>query len=337
MKSRGVFLALLPVFALACADAGGVPETGTTSQALSSEKNLYLRCNATSWDPNDSSRLTAFGYQDLALTYDVKSAWMLRAGDTCSLTATDVQNGWGAWHSNYASTFNGVGQKSLLGSPSDGPVPPTFRVEYPFLGRYQIAFSNWEDSFRIALAVSPAKTQAVIGEPVAFGVQTEDANLTYQWQTKRENEPDSAWLDVPGATGPRAQVKTEYAYMFCQQFRVQIASPTTKTVSATALLINQLPPPVFSLDLPAAVTVVSGSPVTLDVVAEGASYYRWMRNGEYVEGGAFGAGHYTSLPLGAADDGATYSVEAVRYAGNHQCTRHSFATSSTTTLHILRR
>ncbi len=336
MKPSGLFVAFLPFFAVACADASGSLDTTTTTQALAQNTSLYLRCNATSWQPNDSSRLAKFGYRDLALTYNVKSEWMVHAGDTCSLTTTNDESGWGTSHSYYASVFNGVGEKSFLGSPSDGRTQPTFKVKYPFLGQYQITFTEWEESFRVALAVSPADTHALVGAPVTFGVQTEGSNLTYQWQTKRENEPDSEWVDVPGATGPRAQVTTEQAY-FCQQFRALVASPTAKTVSATAMLVNQLPPPVFSLDLPAEITVTEGSPVTLDVVAEGASFFRWKRNGADVEGGAYGPGHYTSLPLSAADDGAQYSAEAVRYAGNHQCTRAGYGTSTTTTVHVVRR
>jgi hypothetical protein len=323
---------------LACADAESSATDASVDgveQAVAESDFLYLRCNATSWNLDDQSRLAPLGYSDLALTYNVSADWMRTGGDTCSFMTTNAKNGWGSQQKYYDTTFSGVGQPSTLGAEATSQ--KDFSVRYPVLGRYQATVRKYDDSLKIALAMLPARQQAVIGTPVTFGVEATGADLTYRWQTKYENEPESAWTDVPGATAPNAQITTGGASMFCQQVRAVVSTPSGVIESASGLLVNQLPPPVFSQDLPTQLTVQEGSSATLTVSAAPASFYVWKRNGSSVEGGSYSVNTYKTPALTLADDGAEYSVEAVRYAGNHQCTRHGVATSRTVRIHVVPR
>jgi hypothetical protein len=193
-------------------------------QAVAESDFLYLRCNATSWNLDDQSRLAPLGYSDLALTYNVSADWMRTGGDTCSFMTTNAKNGWGSQQKYYDTTFSGVGQPSTLGAEATSQ--KDFSVRYPVLGRYQATVRKYDDSLKIALAMLPARQQAVIGTPVTFGVEATGADLTYRWQTKYENEPESAWTDVPGATAPNAQITTGGASMFCQQVRAVVSTPS---------------------------------------------------------------------------------------------------------------
>ncbi|MGC4070404.1 MAG: immunoglobulin domain-containing protein [Polyangiaceae bacterium] len=196
--------------------------------------------------------------------------------------------------------------------------------------------TSWDDTFAIAAAVVPERAQAVIGTPVTFSTHLVGAGLTYRWQTKYEHQGDDAWVDIPGAAGASLQVVTGDFYMFCAQYRAIVSSPLGEMTSASATLVNQLPPPVFTLDLPRDVTVPVGATLTLSVATDpSASFYVWKRNGVNVDDGTFGSNSYTTPPLTAKDDNATYSVEAVRYAGNHQCTQHGKAMSQVTTVHVV--
>ncbi len=99
------------------------------------------------------------------------------------------------------------------------------RCNTPFPGRYRITLSKGDDTFRIAVAVTPARAVAVIGTRVSFTTRVEGDDLSWRWQTKFENEPDDAWADVAGATGPQLDVVTGGFSMFCAQYRAIISSP----------------------------------------------------------------------------------------------------------------
>jgi hypothetical protein len=339
MKTRCVQIVLASSLVLACAETEVPKEASCASavSALTEEHYRYFRCNATDWDVNSKTRLKPLGYARVALTYDVEAEWMRTHGDNCSLTETNAVDSWGTWQAFYLPHFNGVGVESLLGSPQPEP-QSTFTVKYPLLGRYQISLADWDDSFSIAAAVVPERAQAVIGTPVTFSTHLLGSGLTYRWQTKYEYQDEDAWVDLPGADESSLQVITGDFYMFCAQYRAIVSTPQGAMASAPATLVNQLPPPVFTLDLPAEVTVTEGSPLTLSVATDpSASFYVWKRNGVTVPDGNFGSGTYTTSPLTAADDNATYSVEAVRFAGNHQCTQHGRALSRITTVHVMSR
>jgi len=191
--------------------------------------------------------------------------------------------------------------------------------------------------FQISSAIMPSRIQAVIGERVTFSAQALGSNLIYRWQTKYENESENAWSEIPGATGSQLHIVTGDFYQFCAQYRAVITNSVGRTLSATAVPINQLPVPIFTQDLPAEISVTEGSSVTLKARADAASYYRWKRNSQEVQGGSFGNGSYTTPPLTLADNNAKYQVEAVRFAGNHQCTKNSAGRSRTTTIRVAAR
>ncbi len=325
-------VALLQACGAPCARAGQEPAAGVPAD----ERSVYLCSHATGWGLDDGTRLAPLGHSELALVYQVGRGRLVPGGDTCSLMATDAVNGWGSWQGFYDPQFRGVAEASRLGAPRPGR-QPVFKVQYPFPGRYQITLSKGDDTFRIAVAVTPARAVAVIGTGVSFTTRVEGDDLSWRWQTKFENEPDDAWADVAGATGPQLDVVTGGFSMFCAQYRAIISSPRARTVSATATLANQRPPPVFTKDLPAEITAAEGDTVTLSVAATDASFYIWMRNGEPIHGDHARAGSLTTPPLTPADDGATYAAQAVHFAGNHQCTHHGVALSRTARLRVVPR
>lgn len=100
---------------------------------------VYLRCNATGWDVNATTRMKRVPHQPqlLSLTYEVKEDWMVAAADDCSLTATPAKDGWGD-----RQVYFGV-QNGFVNVPN-GSVNLTFnssadvyfKVKYPAKGRY---------------------------------------------------------------------------------------------------------------------------------------------------------------------------------------------------------
>jgi hypothetical protein len=113
----------------------------SASALVNVDEFLYLRCNATTWDLNASSRLksTSDPYSfDLTLT--VKDAWMVSGGDSCVLTKTNALDGWGSSNESYGTRF-GVAVTVPGGAPLQSG-SGSFQVKYPALGKYR-ATVNW--------------------------------------------------------------------------------------------------------------------------------------------------------------------------------------------------
>ncbi|MDQ3234720.1 MAG: hypothetical protein M3Q07_23185, partial [Pseudobdellovibrionaceae bacterium] len=87
-------------------------QTATHRSPLGDGTHLYLRCNTTTWDVNEMSRLKPGSTDFLReLSFDVKESWMTDAGDDCVITETPERNAWGAWQNYYG------GQLSFLRVP----------------------------------------------------------------------------------------------------------------------------------------------------------------------------------------------------------------------------
>jgi hypothetical protein len=266
-------------------------------------------------------------YYSPALTYDVATNWMTTTGDNCSFTTTNAVNGWGTAQTYYDTAFEGLGKTNRLGPALN--YQRVFTVKYPFLGSYRVAVSPYDDTFEIKPAVSPVRTQAVIGTQVTFSTRALGAGLSYRWQTRAETE--SSWTDVPSATSASLQVTAQKSSMFCREYRAIISSPAGEFATSAGVVVDQLPPPAVTQDLPESITVKAGSAATLNFVAS-SSFYRWYVNGSMVTSGW---GTYTTEPLTLANDGMQIYSEAVAYAGNHQCTAHGVAKSKTTTVRVV--
>jgi hypothetical protein len=72
-----------------------------TSRLLNSDEFLYLRCNATGWGVDASTRLQSTAEPDVVtLTYDVEYPYQL--DDSCIFTWTNQLDGWGTLHQAYS-------------------------------------------------------------------------------------------------------------------------------------------------------------------------------------------------------------------------------------------
>jgi hypothetical protein len=330
-------VAFVGVSAVGCAEGGvegEVESVSTTAAELSSEAPLFMRSNATSWNVGSSNRLTRPDnyYWDLGLAYEVTQPWMLTSGDDVSLTQTNSESGWGTAQSYYSANFAGVGVVSTLNGPHSSQ--QTFRVRYPFLGRYQAIVKPSAETLSIAPAVTPLMNKGVIGSRVTFSTHAKGTGLSYRWE---ELSPSvGTWRTVAGQTGPSLSVDVVKSSMLCPRYRAAITSAAGQTFyTHEASLVDQLPPPVITKDLPESIQVVEGSTVSLELLTStGGGYTYWYVNGAFTQAGMW---TYTTQPLTLADDGMKVSAEAVAYAGNHQCTAHGIAPSKVTTIRVVPR
>jgi hypothetical protein len=111
-------------------------ELGESQQNLvNSDEFLYLRCNATGWNPQESTRLKSTGVSGVvSLTYNVTVPWMVQQ-DQCIVLRTNQLNGWGSVNSTFtdaapATALNVPKTENLLAGSQN------FNVHYPVAGSY---------------------------------------------------------------------------------------------------------------------------------------------------------------------------------------------------------
>lgn len=124
------------------------PVTSITDPLLT-PSYVYLRCNATGWEPSSSTLLQATSEPGVVqLTFSVNALWMTTGGDTCELHETNAMNGWGTQQVQY------VPQGSTpLAVPSAGTFSPginTFRIDYPSLGTYTFRYTPATGAFSLS-------------------------------------------------------------------------------------------------------------------------------------------------------------------------------------------
>jgi hypothetical protein len=161
--SLAVGTSLTTLLVLGC---GGPPATGepvsaARSALLGTDTFLYLRCNATSWNVDDSSRFveTAPGSGIFTVSYDVAADWLVQSPDSCSLLETNQRNGYGTIQTPYAFR---TGQSSPLVVPDARALVPSpssnFQIRYPFKGRYT-ATVNWSSgTFVVGATILPQRS-----------------------------------------------------------------------------------------------------------------------------------------------------------------------------------
>jgi hypothetical protein len=132
----------------------GVPDEPDGYEVLSaplleSGKFLYLRCNATGWDPGAATRLLPTSTAGrFALTYNVSLPWLVSSPDSCIFTETNQLNGWGSVQTAYSRSPSGT-----LVVPGGGTLVTSganFAVRYPALGTYTVTVNAADKSFTIA-------------------------------------------------------------------------------------------------------------------------------------------------------------------------------------------
>ena len=141
---------------------GGQPAASTTRAALLGvDTFLYLRCNATSWDVNDSSRFveTSPGSGIFTVSYDVAVDWLVQSPDSCGLLLTNQLDGYGTTQTPYAFR---AGQSSLVVVPDAralvASASSNFQIRYPFKGHYT-ATVNWTNgTFVVGASIVPQRS-----------------------------------------------------------------------------------------------------------------------------------------------------------------------------------
>ncbi len=133
MKMNHVFGSLLFMSSLA-------PVSAFATDAGS---QYYFRCNSTSWQAVEESRLKPQGNGKIvSLTYSVNDAAVGSYGEDCALTETPEVNAWGAWQKDYDLNFSALNVKSLtaIGDGSDYR-PFNFKVNYAGTGSYKVTLN----------------------------------------------------------------------------------------------------------------------------------------------------------------------------------------------------
>jgi hypothetical protein len=141
-SSAAIWPVLMMVAACsASSDGFEKPSTEKVAQAYQSVYQLYLRCNATSWELNNVSKLqpTADPYL-FSLDFEVTQPWMVSDRDNCWVT--DVTNG----YSDYGTTGTSAIQVPSLGRGATRLAmrANSLAFKYPSLGFYR-ATVNWRE------------------------------------------------------------------------------------------------------------------------------------------------------------------------------------------------
>lgn len=159
--SLSTFLATAGTLGCSGPPATQPPVSSTRSAVLGVDTFLYLRCNATSWDLNDSSRFveTAPGSGLFTLSYDVAADWLVQSPDSCSLLETNQLNGYGTVQTPYQFRAD---QSSLMVVPDaralTAAASSNFQISYPFKGRYT-ATVNWQNgTFVVGATIVPQRS-----------------------------------------------------------------------------------------------------------------------------------------------------------------------------------
>jgi hypothetical protein len=151
----------LLVLAAGCSGAPGEEEQiDQVGQALTTYQ-LYLRCNATSWDLNNTSKLqpTTDPYL-FTVDFEVRQPWMVSDRDTCWVT--DNTNG----YKDYGAQTAGVVQVPAAGTVWSrlGTTAGQLQFKYPALGFYR-ATVNWRDGY---IGIHPLKGQTYLQMRLSF-------------------------------------------------------------------------------------------------------------------------------------------------------------------------
>lgn len=136
--------AMLASLLFAAPASHAAPKSGselTPSAEVSSESavHLYLLCNATNWNVDESNRLkesTDAGV--LSVSFEVSHTWLLDAGDHCQLVQTNELNGWGTSQVYYAT-------ETTLSAPGSTGVGVGYQgvpLTYDSLGTHTVVFDR---------------------------------------------------------------------------------------------------------------------------------------------------------------------------------------------------
>lgn len=148
-KLKGLSWLAALVFSLPSAHAQVVAPSGT----MGAGTHLYLRCNSTSWDVNEASRLKPSVEKDFLreLTFEVKESWMTEAGDDCVITETPQLGAWGDWQKYYGGqlSFLRVPESARIRVATEPQENLNFKLRFPALGRYRFTLNTRDGYFSV--------------------------------------------------------------------------------------------------------------------------------------------------------------------------------------------
>jgi outer membrane protein assembly factor BamB len=132
--------------------SSALAQTTTNLSSVGTDTHLYLRCNSTSWDVNEDSRLKPSSLDFLReLTFEVKEPWMTEAGDDCVLTETPDRNAWGNWQNYYGAQLSSlrVPESARLRAPTEPQENLYFKLRFPSLGHYRFVLNTRDGYFSV--------------------------------------------------------------------------------------------------------------------------------------------------------------------------------------------
>ena len=129
MRGKGSIHLLLLTVVVAGSASACLGEDGTAGDGLATKPSallgvdqfLYFRSNATGWGVDETTRLSSFGGDAFARTYNVTQDWMISDADTAIVTETNQLDGWGT-----SQTFFGAASKRIV-APS--ATPPFIQID----------------------------------------------------------------------------------------------------------------------------------------------------------------------------------------------------------------
>lgn len=187
---RAAFGLTLALSLTSCSGDSADP-VSNQQQRLGTNTFMYLRCNATGWGVDDSTRLESTADPDVfTLSFEVDESWMVSSGDQCTLWETNQYNGWGNWQ----RPFTKVGTKSfdVPGTLVLEPGAQYFDVVYPEQGEYT-ATLNWATS---TLTIEASNTESLTLE---WPLQGEEG-VAWVVQNYVDLDPSTGILDYLGGS-----------------------------------------------------------------------------------------------------------------------------------------
>ena len=147
MRGKGSIHLLLLTVVVAGSASACLGEDGTAGDGLATKPSallgvdqfLYFRSNATGWGVDETTRLSSFGGDAFARTYNVTQDWMISDADTAIVTETNQLDGWGT-----SQTFFGAASKRIVAPGLDTLVVQApggdahFKIKYGVLGVHRV-------------------------------------------------------------------------------------------------------------------------------------------------------------------------------------------------------
>jgi hypothetical protein len=269
-------LAAASVALLGCSLETQVASEGSAEQAATVARSVYFRCNSTSWDPTDASRLkpSTSNPSQLELTFEVKERYMVEfGGDSCIFTETAALNGWGDWHQHLS--VNGAVRAPGTGYAPGTPASSNFAVQYEKLGRYRIVASSVMGGY--TFNISAATTGTPVPAPLFFAYPLSTFAEQFVYRYSNPNHPNTIRLDVKqglpllGSTHYGIKLNERYMRVGGENYEFDVETGTLYQDASQGgpLVVKRLLPPSLGGNKTEYVTALQALRTKTDWVAKG--------------------------------------------------------------------